>query len=72
MIINVLPGKARVHVGLNQGYLDCSSHRFPGCAMAQVVSRSLSVWRYGFDPWPFHVGVLMDRVTLGQVFILST
>jgi hypothetical protein len=28
----------------------------------------LSPRRYGFDPWSFHVGFVLDKVALGQVF----
>jgi hypothetical protein len=69
LVISVLPYKTRVFMGLNLGYLDCSSHMFPGCAIAQVFSHNLSVWRCGFNFWSFHVGLVVVTVTLGHVFL---
>jgi hypothetical protein len=36
--------------------------------MAQAVSRRLSPRRPGFDPGSVHVGFVVDKVALGQVF----
>jgi hypothetical protein len=40
-----------------------------GRTMAQVVSRGLSPRRPGFAPGSNHVGLLVDKVAPGQVFL---
>jgi hypothetical protein len=40
--------------------------------MAQVVSRRPPTEEAGFDPGSVHVGFVVDKVTLGQVFSPST
>jgi hypothetical protein len=39
-----------------------------GRTIAQVVSRILPPRRTGFDPGSVHVGFVVDKVSLGQVF----
>jgi hypothetical protein len=48
--------------------IDCNTPSL-GRAMAQAVSRRPLTWEAGFAPESIHVGFVVDRVVLGQVFL---
>jgi hypothetical protein len=47
---------------------DVDLHVNKGSAIAQAVSRQLLTARAGFEPGSGHVGLVVDKVPLGQVF----
>jgi hypothetical protein len=57
-------------VGIFQIWLKSnrSNGHYIGRAIAKAVSRWLPPRRPGFDPRSDHVGFVVDKVTLGQVF----
>jgi acyl-CoA thioesterase len=65
MIFQYFPGETEEnHKKILSQYMVTGGH-----VMAQVFVAGLSPWRPGFVPRSIHVGFVVDKVALGQVFL---
>lgn len=57
------------HTQVHHILLDCEkSGNLKVSLMAQAVA-CLSLWRLNFSPMPVHIGFIVDKVAMGQIFL---